>query len=100
MRETTSLFLVDGQPILVPDQDVRASFEDIDSASAGRDESGVMHRIPVRKKVGSWTFTYSTLTRQELDKLLCIGSEQFSYFLYPDEGKAHYLCERTRSEKF
>lgn len=41
-----------------------------------------------------------TLTRQELDKLLCIGSEQFSYFLYPDEGKPHYLCERTRSEKF
>ena len=40
------------------------------------------------------------LTREEIDKLLKIGPEQFSYFLYPDEGEPHFLSERIRSEKF
>jgi len=41
------------------------------------------------------------LNRQETDKLLQMGPEQFSYFLYPeDEGDAHFLCERKRSDRF
>ena len=40
------------------------------------------------------------LNRDETNKLLQIGSEQFRYFLYPDEGDAHFLCERSRSERF
>ena len=40
------------------------------------------------------------LNSEETDKLLELGPEQFSYFLYPDEGDAHFLCERSRSEKF
>ena len=40
------------------------------------------------------------LTREEIDRKLEIGAEQFSYFLYPEEGRPHYLCERRRSEKF
>ena len=31
MRETTNLFLINGQPMLVPDADVSVSYEDIDS---------------------------------------------------------------------
>lgn len=40
------------------------------------------------------------LTHEEIDKLLEIGPEQFSYFLYPEEGEPHYISERRRSEKF
>lgn len=40
------------------------------------------------------------LNRQEIAKLLELGAEGFSYWLYPEEGKAHFLCERFRSEKF
>lgn len=41
------------------------------------------------------------LTRAEIDKLLAMGSEQFSYFLYPENGdNCHFLCELRRSEKF
>ena len=58
MRKTTSLFQINGAPLLVPDAEVTASYEDLDSADAGRDESGVMHRLPVRFKVGSWSFSY------------------------------------------
>ena len=48
------LFLIDGQPMLLPDRDVEVRYEDIDAAAAGRDESGVMHRILVlRSSVGS-----------------------------------------------
>lgn len=43
------------------------------------------------------------LTREETNHLLTIGPEQFSYFLYPEEGsidKCHFICERNRTEKF
>lgn len=51
--------------MLVPDADVGFSYEDIDAADAGRDESGYMHRIMVRNKVGSWSFSYDHLTEDE-----------------------------------
>lgn len=40
------------------------------------------------------------LNRAETDKLLSIGPEEFSYFLYPEEGDGHFICERRRSGKF
>ena len=40
------------------------------------------------------------LNRAEIDKLMELGSEGFSYWLYPEEGRNHFLCERHRSEKF
>ena len=75
MRGTTDLFLINGVPMLVPDSEVAVSHEDLDSSDSGRDESGVMHRIPVRYKVGSWSFTYSYLTEQE---------KQYMENLFPD----------------
>ncbi len=41
------------------------------------------------------------LNKQDLDKLLEIGPQEFSNFLYPDdESKPHFLSEQHRSEKF
>ena len=40
------------------------------------------------------------LTRSDMDRLLQIGPQAFSDYLYPEEGRAHILCERHRSEKF
>ena len=65
MRDTTDLFLINGQPMLVPDADIALTYEDIDSADAGRDEKGFMHRIMVRCKVASWSFVYENLTEEE-----------------------------------
>lgn len=78
---TTDLFLIDGLPMLAPDGDVEVRYEDIDAAAAGRDESGVMHRLPVRQNVTSWGFTYSVLTQQEKDYLdsLFSGKATFSF---------------------
>lgn len=98
MRATTELYLIDGQPMLAPDQDVKTSFEDIDAASAGRDESGYMHRIPVRKKVGSWTFAYSALTQQELaytEELF--GDKTTFMFTFPGKnGPEQRKCYRSK----
>lgn len=65
MRATTDLFTINGVPMLVPDGEVSMSYEDLDSADSGRDESGVMHRIVARYKVASWGFQYSALTEEE-----------------------------------
>ena len=65
VRKTTELFLINGKPLLVPDEEVGFQYEDLDAADAGRDESGFMHRIMVRNKVGSWSFSYEYLTEEE-----------------------------------
>ena len=65
MRAISNLFTVNGKPLLVPDQEVAMSYEDLDAADSGRDESGIMRRLVVRHKVASWEFTYSHLTEEE-----------------------------------
>lgn len=67
--------MINGVPMLVPDSEVGVSYEDLDSADSGRDESGAMHRVPVRYKVGSWSFSYNHLTEAE---------KQYMESLFPD----------------
>lgn len=81
MVNTTELFLIDGQPMPIPDENVEVRYEDIDAAAAGRDESGVMHRVPVRQNVESWSFSYAWLTGEEkayLDSLFA-GKATFRF---------------------
>lgn len=72
MNTITELYQINGKPMLAPDENVEMSFEDLDSSDSGRDESGIMHRIVVRQKVGTWTFTYSQLTQEEYAYMLSI----------------------------
>lgn len=76
-RTLTNLFQINGKPIYAPDNDMSFSFEDIDSADAGRTEDGVMHRSPIRYKVGTWNFKYASLTNAEL---------QYLESLFPDSA--------------
>lgn len=62
---TTDLFLINGQPILVPDGDLSFAEEDVVSSDSGLDESGMYHRFVVQHNVKSWEFSYSRLTREE-----------------------------------
>lgn len=81
MRATTDLFLIDGQPMLVPDADMEISLEDIDASDSGRDESAVMHRFVVRRGVGKWTFSYARMTKQEYGYMesLFAGKDSFQF---------------------
>ena len=85
MRKTITLFQVNGKPILVPDAPVGISYEDVDSSDAGRDESGYMHRVMVRNKVGVWSFTYHNLTEAEKNYMENLfGSASVFQFTHPD----------------
>ena len=75
MRAKTDLFKINGYPMLVPDEEVSVDYEDLDSSDSGRDESGYMHRIPIRHKVGTWNFEYAYLTEEE---------KQYMENLFPD----------------
>lgn len=101
MRAKTELFLINGQPMLVPDAEVGVSYEDLDSSDSGRDESGVMHRIPVRYKVGSWSFTYSHLTEEEKQYMESLFPDAADFtFTHPDrlDSSVTVSCKAYRSK--
>ena len=92
MRATTTLFQINGVPMLVPDAEVQSSYEDLDSADSGRDESGVMHRIPVRYKVSSWSFSYDHLTEAEKQYMESLFPDAASFeFTHPDRVDSSIL---------
>ncbi len=68
--------MINGKPMFAPDADIDFSYEDLDDADSGRDESGVMHRVVVRYKVMSGSFVFSH-----------ISEEDYKYMesLFPDE---------------
>lgn len=101
MRAKTEFFKINGVPMLAPDEEVAVSFEDLDAADAGRDESGFMHRIVVRYKVGSWTFTYAHLTEEEKQYMERLFPESDTFlFQHPsrhDAAKAEEtICYRSK----
>ena len=78
-------YKIDGTPLLVPDADVELTQTDLDSGSAGRDESGYMHRIRVRKRVKTWAFQYFALRREEFQYLENLLSQNQTFtFSYLD----------------
>ncbi len=85
MDKISWLYTIDGKPLLVPDGGVQMQFSDLDSGESGRDESGYMHRIVKRSKVGSWSFQYESLTQAEYSYMQSIlpGGGSFA-FSYPD----------------
>lgn len=96
MRAYSTDFFINGQPLLVPDEEVMHNYEDLDDASSGRDESGVMHRTVVRYKVGSWSFSYNHLTEEEKQYMESIFPEEPDFlFLHPSRLDASVL-EDTR----
>ena len=97
----TDLFTVDGAPMIVPDQGVGFSYEDLDSESSGRDESGVMHRVVLRHKVGTWSFSYSHITEAEKAYLESLFAEKADFqFGHPDrtDGTQTEVCRAYRSK--
>ena len=90
----TDLFKIDGRPMFAPDGDMGFSFEDLDGADSGRDEAGVMHRVIVRHGVGTWSFTYSNITDEELAYMesLFAGKAEFT-FTHPRLGNSGVTVE-------
>lgn len=77
----TELYKIDGAPMYAPDRVQDHSFEDLDASDSGRDESGVMHRVRLREKVGVWSFCYTALTETEKQAVLAqfAGRAEFDF---------------------
>jgi len=58
-------FTIDGSPMLGTAEEQELSFSDLDSSDSGRDEAGFMHREVVREKVGTWSFQYPILDKED-----------------------------------
>ena len=88
-RSFTNIFRINGKPMFAPDEDVAVSYSDLDADDSGRDESGYMHRIVVRYKMGTWSFEYSHITEEEkryMEELF--GNEPDFDFTDPDRLNA------------
>lgn len=100
MRNTTDLFMINGMPILLPDEEVGISYEDLDSADAGRDESGVMHRILIRSKVPVWSFSYAYLTEEDMRYMESLFGDSATFrFTHPnrlDGTPVESICYRSK----
>lgn len=95
MRPFTNLFQINGKPILAPDEQISVNYEDLDAADSGRDESGVMHRVVVRYKVPSWSFSYSHLTEEEKRYMESLFPDAPTFtFTHPHRQDTH-KAERT-----
>lgn len=66
-RKRLNTLLINGKLLPCPDADVVITENDLDSEDTGRDESGYMHRIVLRKKVKTWEFPYKFLTASDYD---------------------------------
>lgn len=87
-------FLINGTPILLPDAQVEMSYQDLDSGSAGRDESGYMHRIRVRRRVATWSFSYFALTREAFHYMeTLLAKDPVFTFTYPDSDGSVKTCQ-------
>lgn len=100
MRSYDNDWLIDDQPMLSPDQGVEISENDLDSEDSGRDESGIMHRFPVRERVHTWAFSYAVLTAEEYQyiKSLFAGKPTFTFSYRDDDGEMKQCtayCSKT-----
>lgn len=96
MRQEMDSFLINGKPLFTPDANVGFSFEDLDDAASGRDEGGYMHRFVVRYKVGTWSFTFATLTEEEKNYIESLFPDAPTFeFTHPDRNDSSRLVTDT-----
>lgn len=99
MRKFDFDFLIDGKPILAPDEGVTVSYEDLDSSESGRDESGVMHRIVMREGVKKVPLTYAFLNKEDYLYMesLFKGKPQFEVECRDFDGsQLHFTAYRSK----
>ena len=100
IRAYSTLYTIDGSPMLEPDEEVELSFSDLDASDSGRTEDGVMHRIVVREKVATFGFAYALLDREDYAYLegLLAGKAEFAFGYVGADGQTHSItayCSKT-----
>ena len=94
--QTSDLFQVNGIPMIAPSAGVGISYEDLDDASSGRDEAGVMHRFVARYDVGKWSFSFSSITEEEKNYLESVFPKSPTFqFTHPSAEDSEILVTDT-----
>ena len=89
--ETTNLFLIDGEMMPIPDEEIQVRYEDIDAAAAGRDESGVMHIDWLRRDVRKVNLHYNAITESELAYMMGLMQGKEFTFKFLDQGSVQTI---------
>lgn len=101
MRSYDYDYQINGLPMLAADAGVEIQFADINTPDSGRDEMGYAHRLVLREKLRTWSFSYQTLTAEEYRYLdgLFRGKNVFRFTSLGLDGETQNCmayCERSR----
>lgn len=96
-RKKLNDWLIDGQPMLSPDEGINTIFKNRYSEDSGYDEGGFYHPILERPDVGTWEFVYSILDQDEYAYMQSLFKGKSSFqFTYLDDDDKSAVCEARR----
>lgn len=84
--DTEGMWMVNSNPIYIPDTDISVSHSHLAAEGSGRDESGYMHIQWLRRDVLKVGIKYALLTGEELTYLRELMQGQEFYFTFPNEN--------------
>lgn len=84
--DTEGLWMVNSDPIYIPDADVSVSHSHLAADGSGRDESGYMHIIWLRTDVLKVGIKYAAMAGPELEYMRNLMQGKEFYFTFPNEN--------------
>ena len=84
--DTERLWMVNSNPIYVPDVDVSVTHSHIADEGSGRDEQGYMHIQWLRRDVLKVGIKYAAMTGEELNYMRSLMQGQEFDFTFPNEN--------------
>lgn len=89
--DTTGTWMVNNDPIYVPDADVSIQHSHIASDESGRDEAGYMHIVWLRTDVHKIGLKYKLITGSELEYLRTLMQGKTFSFTFAHENGVHTI---------
>lgn len=84
--DTKGLWMVNSNPIYIPDADISITHSHLASEDSGRDESGYMHIHWLRRDILKVGIKYALMTGDELEHLRNLMQGQEFQFTFPNEN--------------
>lgn len=87
-------WLIDGYPILSPDEGIEINETDIEDEGSGKDASGYYHPIILRYGVRSFVLPYSVLTAEEYAYMRNLVGGKATVEVTSPDGKFTARCHK------
>ena len=89
--DTEGLWMVNSNPIYIPDVDVSIEHNHLADEGSGRDEQGYMHIQWLRRNIAKVGIKYAVMTGEELTYMRELMQGQEFSFTYPDENEVRTI---------